>query len=278
MRVPNTAERADAVLGAHLLPSFHPRRAEEALPERSRHQLVVTMLSHCNRATKLGAASPRTGTRVGDTCSAEASEREDSLAAALSLYHPRGSRRSFARLAPQPSGGQPGPRVSRDLGRQEIRRSHRRAPGSTGCGSQHKSRPPTGCSRRSAQTARDCAAGEREGGSSVPPRNTRKTLPQLKFSKAIRSNTAAYSLNTRYFCNPCSASAPPPDGKAPQRRGGRRHGPPRFRARAAPGPRRSPRGTPSTRVRTPGPAGRPRAAGGGGAPAGLARGRRRDTA
>lgn len=104
---------------------------------------------------------------------------------------------------------------------------------------------------------RDCAAGDREGGSSVPPRNTRKTLPQLKFSKAIRSNTAAYSLNTRYFCNPCSASAPPPDGKAPQRRGGRRHGPPRFRARAAPEPRRSPRGTPGTRVRTPGPAGRP---------------------
>lgn len=144
------------MLGAHLtplLPSLHPRRAEEALPARSRHQLVVTVLSHCNRVTQLGAASPRTGTRVGDTRSAEASQREDSLAAALSLYHPRGSKPSFARLAPQPSGGQPGPRVPRHLGRREIRRSHRRAPGSTGCGSQHKSRPPTGCSRRSAQTA-----------------------------------------------------------------------------------------------------------------------------
>lgn len=60
-----------------------------------------------------------------------------------------------------------------------------------------------------------CAAGESGGGgSSVPPRNARKTLPQLEFSKAIGSNTAAYSLNTRYFCKPCSASALSPSPSA----------------------------------------------------------------
>lgn len=119
-----------------------PHRAEDALPVRRRHKLVVTILSRKKRVTKLGAASPRTGTRVGDTCPAEASEREDSLAAALSLYHPRDAKlegttglalpagphspqRSFAWLAPQQSGGQPVPRVPRDPGRQEIRRCHR---------------------------------------------------------------------------------------------------------------------------------------------------------
>lgn len=60
-----------------------------------------------------------------------------------------------------------------------------------------------------------CAAGESGGGgSSVPPRNARNTLPRLEFSKAIGSNTAAYSLNTRYFCKPCSASALSPSPSA----------------------------------------------------------------
>lgn len=122
---------------------------------------------------------------------------------------------------------------------------------------QHKSRPPTGCS---AQTA-----GLRCGREGAPSHHV---IQELKLNKAIASNTAAYSLNRRYFCNPCSASAlspclfasvlaPPPDGKALQHQGRRRHGPAAFRGRAAPGPRRSSRGTPGTRALTPGPAGRP---------------------
>lgn len=227
-----------------------------------------------------------------------------------SLYHARGCKAGGyhepgaatepqAQLRQALSGGSRCPRVpgaaapipSRGSGQHRLR--PRPAPGSAQIPAANRLLPPL------RSDGRDCAAGQREGGGSVPPRNTRKTLPQLKYNKAIRTNTAAYSLNTRYFCNSCSASAlspslfasvpaPPPDGRAPPRRGGRRHGPApapgpgppplRARGRAAPGPRRSSRGTPSTGVRTPGPAGRPGAAAGGGAPAGFARGRRRDTA
>lgn len=158
------------------------------------------------------------GTRVGDSFSTEASERENSLAAALKPLSPTGMQswrvpwawrchRSHTapkqlRLA-RPAAvwrapgarGSPGTgkRVPRTLGRQEIpsRRSR-----------QHRLRlrAQTPAANRLLpplrSDGRDCAAGERGGGNSVPPRNARKTLPQLKFNRAIRSNTTAYSLNT----------------------------------------------------------------------------------
>lgn len=179
---------------------------------------------------------------------------------------PHRPKRSFAWLAPQLSGGRPVPEGSPGPGERIPRSSHRglqAAPAAAPAGAGSAQIPAANRLLRS-----DGRTALRERGSSVPPRNTRTALPQLKFNKAITSNTAAYSLNTRYFCNPCSASAlspslfasvlaPPPDGKALQHQGRRRHGPAAFRGRAAPGPRRSSRGTPGTRALTPGPAGRP---------------------
>lgn len=69
----------------------------------------------------------------------------------------------------------------------------------------------------------------------VPAPERRKTLPRPKFNEAIRTNTAAYSLNTRYFCNPCPASALSPSVFAsvpPTPRPGARR---RSRDRAVPG-------------------------------------------
>lgn len=159
---------------------------------------------------------------------------------------PHSPKRSFTRLAPQLSRGSRCPRDPRAPGRQEI---PPRGSGSTGCGSGRRGLSTNPGRQQVVPTAplrrQGLRCGERGGGSSVPPRNTRKTLPQLKFNKAIRSNTAAYLLNTRYFCNPCSASAlspslfacvpaPPPDGRALQLRADGGTDRPRSGAPAAP--------------------------------------------
>lgn len=234
---------------------------------------------------------------MGDTFSTESSDTADSLAAALSLYHPRGCKAggyhepgaatattqpqalaSSCRGAPVPAGpgGQEGSAKAHPTA--GLRAAPPAAPGSAQTPATNRLLPPL------RSDGGDCAAGEREGGSSVPPRNTRKTLPRLKFNKAIGTNAAAYSLNT-VFLQPlfCLRSFPIPVCLC-RRSAARRQSP------AAPGtdrPAPSPGSAgaapelpqhPQHRGRTPGPAGRPGGAGGGGAPAGFARGRRRDTA
>lgn len=252
-KLSNTPGCADTMLGVftshiywhHLI----PRRAEEALPLHRQLKLILTTLSR-NSATKLCALPlPHAGAQVGDTLSREASEEQDLFTAALSITHswrgpqsPRshcheGQRGHAAPSKVTPGSGPPAreggwclwvpPGPGERVGAPGVKAalwslalqpgSEQHWPLSSSLRrAEHKSLPPTGY----CYGYRDRAAV----GNSVPLFNRRKNSPATKFNRAIKTNTAAYSLNTRYFCNPCPASAlspslfasvpsPPPDSK-----------------------------------------------------------------